>query len=57
VPTSPTPAPIPVRFLRPFGFTDDYGDKWRFGAGDIIRNPFVLGLIEGRGAPTIPLED
>ena len=48
--------PVAVRVLRPLGFVDDYGDTWRWVSGQVVRNPYVLGLLASRGAHVEPLE-
>lgn len=38
-----------LRVVAEFGFIDDYGDRWHWRAGDLIRNPDVVGLVLSRG--------
>lgn len=45
-----------LRFLKAYGFQDEYGDVWFWHPGAVVRNPYVLGLLLGRAAPTEPME-
>lgn len=45
------PAPSPVRILSVHGFIDEFGDRWHWNAGDLVRNPFVIAMLVERGAP------
>ncbi len=50
----PAPAvgvPIAVRVLAVYGFVDEYGDRWHWDCEQIVRNPFVVGLLVQRRAP------
>ena len=52
----PDPPGGGVRFTRPYGFQDEYGDAWFWHPGALVRNPYVLSLLAGRGAPTESVE-
>jgi len=45
------PKPVAVRFAAVFGFVDEYGDRWHWESGQIVRNPFVIELLMARAAP------
>ena len=49
--------PSPVRVLVPFGFLDDFGDRWFWDAGAVVRNPMVIALLAERCAPTEPHQE
>lgn len=40
-----------MRFVAVYGFVDEHGDRWHWDCGQIVRNPFVIELLTGRGAP------
>ena len=42
---------ISVRFLAVYGFVDEYGDRWHWECGQIVRNPVIIEMLDGRGAP------
>lgn len=46
----------PVRFTAPYGFCDEFGDRWHWMPGQVVRNPFVLALLHARLAPIEYLE-
>jgi hypothetical protein len=35
---------------------DEYGDRWQWDCGQVVRNPFVIGLLDGRAAPVEIIE-
>lgn len=41
----------PVRLTSPYGFIDEYGDRWHWDANQIVRNPAIIALLLERGAP------
>ena len=34
-----------IKFLKPFGFFDEYEYNWFFNTNQIVKNPYVLHLI------------
>ncbi|HTQ70969.1 MAG TPA: hypothetical protein VMH92_05685 [Acidocella sp.] len=46
----------PVRLVAIHGFVDDYGDRWHWDCGQIVRNPFVIAMLRERGAPVEEIE-
>ena len=43
--------PSAIRFLSPYGFIDEFGDSWHWRADQVVRNPYVLGLLVLRNPP------
>jgi hypothetical protein len=39
-------APSVVRVLDEAGFIDDHGDRWHWQAGAVVRNPYVIELLD-----------
>ncbi len=48
--------PAAVRIVRTAGFIDEFGDRWHWAAGDIVRNPYVIGLLAEHGVVAEILE-
>jgi hypothetical protein len=48
--------PASVRFAAVYGFVDEYGDRWHWNRGDIVRNPYVVRLLLSRAAPVEVIE-
>jgi hypothetical protein len=40
-----------VLVLEVYGFVDEYGDRWHWDAGQIVRNPFAVEMLIRREAP------
>jgi hypothetical protein len=51
-----TGIPVSIRFTAVYGFVDEYGDRWQWDCGQVVRNPFVISLLNGRNAPVEVLE-
>jgi hypothetical protein len=45
-----------MRFEAVYGFVDEYGDRWHWERGQIIRNPFVIKMLLKRRAPVEIIE-
>ena len=49
------PTPVAVRVLDVSGFIDDFGDRWHWLAGTVVRNTYVIGLLEAHCVPVVPI--
>jgi hypothetical protein len=47
----PEALPSGVRLEKIFGFVDEYGDRWHWEAGQVVRNPSVIAMLLERKAP------
>jgi hypothetical protein len=43
--------PASVQLEAVYGFIDEYGDKWQWDCGQIVRNPLVIEMLQERAAP------
>lgn len=48
--------PEAVRFEVVYGFVDEYGDRWHWDCGQVVRNPYVIRLLIERAAPVEIIE-
>jgi hypothetical protein len=45
--------PAAVRLRNVYGFVDEYGDRWHWDVGQIVRHPFVIAMLIERQAPVV----
>jgi hypothetical protein len=50
---SPEGLPSGVRLQSVYGFIDEYGDRWHWDVGQVVRNPFVIAILIMREAPVV----
>jgi hypothetical protein len=53
----PEALPAGVRLEKVYGFVDDYGDRWHWEVGQVVRNPFVIAMLLKRKAPVVVIEE
>lgn len=49
----PGDLPSGLRLCGAYGFIDDYGDRWHWDDGQVVRNPFLIDMLIKRKAPVV----